>query len=148
MKVLTVLGSSSARSRTRQAVQVLERRLAQRNARMSLLDLSVACAGVQEMDHYERPPGDSQTAGIRAFVQDADAVILATPVHHASFSGLLKSGLDHLPAQAFKGKPVGILSMGGSPRSASAACDQLRSVVRALGGWAAATSSRTRWSPK
>lgn len=139
MNILTILGSSSQHSRTRDATQFVAHRFAARGATTSLLDLAVVCAHMQEMAHYENPPQDCQTARIRAVVARADAVLLATPVHHSSFSGLLKCGLDHLATRAFMGKPVGILSMGGSARSALGACDQLRSVVRALGGWAAPT---------
>jgi NAD(P)H-dependent FMN reductase len=139
MKALIVLGSSSTHSRTREAVRFLVQRLTARGATASLLDLAVECTRVQEMAHYDNPPCESQTAKIRAFVASADVVLLATPVHHASFSGLIKSGLDHLAARAFEGKPVGIVSMSGSARSAAAVCDQLRSVVRALGGWATPT---------
>lgn len=139
MKVITILGSSSSNSGTRQATESLKEIIGQYSATMALLDLSIVCSSVQNMDHYEYPPDGSLTERLRSFLDKADAIVLATPVHHGSFSGLLKSGLDHLPAGAFKGKPVGVLSMGGSPRSASAACDQLRSVIRVLGGWAVPT---------
>src|SRR5262249_28572750 len=69
----------------------------------------------------------------------ADAVVLATPVYHGAFSGLLKNALDHLKGDAFTHLPVGTLAAGGGPRSASVACDQLRSIIRALGGWSTPT---------
>lgn len=49
-------------------------------------------------------------------VQDADAVIAATPVFNASYSGLFKSFFDIVDKDTFVGKPVLIAATGGSPR--------------------------------
>lgn len=139
MKVLIIQGSSSVNSYTRSAVGFCEQYLFAQGVKTVSLELATLCTDVQVMADYCEPPSGSTTQQIRASVLSVDAVLLASPVHHASYSGLLKSGLDHLPPGAFNGKPVGILVMGGGIRSASAACDQLRGVVRALGGWATPT---------
>ncbi|WP_431045519.1 NADPH-dependent FMN reductase [Streptomyces sp. P1-3] len=70
---------------------------------------------------------------------DADAVVLATPVQHGSMSGALKNTLDHLPPTALSGKPVLLASTAAGLRNGATACDHLRCVVRALGGWSAPT---------
>ncbi|ORM25035.1 FMN reductase [Williamsia sp. 1135] len=49
-------------------------------------------------------------------VEEADAVIAATPVFNASYSGLLKSFFDIVDKDTFVGKPVLIAATGGSPR--------------------------------
>ncbi len=49
-------------------------------------------------------------------VEDADAVIAATPVFNASFSGLFKSFFDIVDKDTFVGKPVLIAATGGSLR--------------------------------
>ena len=49
-------------------------------------------------------------------VQDADALIVATPVFNASYSGLFKSFFDLVDVDAMEGKPVLIAATGGSPR--------------------------------
>ncbi|MFI6447705.1 NADPH-dependent FMN reductase [Kitasatospora sp. NPDC050543] len=69
----------------------------------------------------------------------ADAVVLATPVQHGSLSGALKNTLDHLPDDALSDRPVLIAATAAGLHNAAGACDHLRSVVRALGGWAVPT---------
>ena len=49
-------------------------------------------------------------------VVEADAVIAATPVFNASYSGLFKSFFDIIDKDSFAGKPVLIAATGGSPR--------------------------------
>jgi FMN reductase len=76
---------------------------------------------------------------LRAQLAATDAVVLATSVFHSSFSGLLKNALDHLPEDAFAGKPVGLLANAGNERGAAIACEHMHVVVKALLGWAAPT---------
>lgn len=51
-----------------------------------------------------------------ARVQDADALIAATPVFNASYAGLFKSFFDLVDVDEMAGKPVLIAATGGSPR--------------------------------
>jgi FMN reductase len=66
-------------------------------------------------------------------VIDAEVVLVATPIHKASFSGLLKSFLDLLPAQAFRGKTVLPLATGASAADCVAIDQALRPVLASLG---------------
>lgn len=49
-----------------------------------------------------------------ALVQDADAIVIATPVYKASYTGILKAFLDLLPQDGLDGKLVLPLATGGS----------------------------------
>ncbi|MCK0438356.1 NAD(P)H-dependent oxidoreductase [Gordonia alkaliphila] len=51
-----------------------------------------------------------------AQVQEADALIVASPVFNASYSGLFKAFFDLVDVDAMNGKPVLIAATGGSPR--------------------------------
>ncbi|UNO38558.1 NAD(P)H-dependent oxidoreductase [Streptomyces sp. MST-110588] len=82
---------------------------------------------------------DGQAAQLRLAVADADAVVLASPVHHAGYSGLLKTALDQLSGDAFEDKAVGLLAHGSGPRTGNVVCEQLRTVAKALGGWVVPT---------
>jgi FMN reductase len=62
----------------------------------------------------------------------ADAVVVATPVYKAAYSGLLKV-LDVLPQTALKGKLVLPLATGGSPHHMLALDYALRPVLQSLG---------------
>lgn len=75
-----------------------------------------------------------------SLVAKADALVVATPIHKAACSGLLKTFLDLLPQHAFAGKPVLPLATGGSPAHFLALDYSLRPVLTALGaqvaqGW-------------
>lgn len=83
-----------------------------------------------------RPGGPgAPDEGLRTAVSTATAMVVATPVYHSSFSGVLKSALDRLDAGLVGGKPVGLVSCSGRAMS-SGALDQLRVVVRSLHGLA------------
>ena len=71
------------------------------------------------------------------FAESCDAFVLASPIYHNSYSGVLKNALDHLAIAQFYYKPVGLLSHGGN--RSSQAVDHLRIVVRGLLGFATTT---------
>lgn len=68
-------------------------------------------------------------------VGQASAVVIATPVYNASYSGLLKTFLDLLPRTVFAGKPVLSLAVGGSQGYMLTLDYALRPVLSALGAW-------------
>lgn len=80
-----------------------------------------------------------------AAVEEADALIVATPVFNASYSGLFKSFFDLVDLDRMVGKPVVIAATGGSPRH-SMVLDHalrplfayLRTIVMPTGVYAAA----------
>lgn len=63
----------------------------------------------------------------------ADAIVIATPIYKAAYSGILKTFLDLLPQTAFAGKIVLPLATGGSPHHMLAIDYALRPVLHALG---------------
>ena len=66
-------------------------------------------------------------------VARADAVVLATPIYKAAYSGLLKAFLDLLPQDGLHGKWVWPLATGGSPAHTLALDHSLRPVLDNLG---------------
>ncbi|MDB5814194.1 MAG: reductase [Rhodocyclales bacterium] len=68
-----------------------------------------------------------------AAVEQADAIIIATPVYKAAYSGLLKVFLDLLPQDAFSGKPILPIASGGSLAHALVIDYALRPVLGSLG---------------
>lgn len=68
-----------------------------------------------------------------ALLDQAQAVIVATPVYKAAYSGVLKAFLDLLPQDAFKGKIVLPLATGGSQAHLLAIDYALKPVLGALG---------------
>jgi NAD(P)H-dependent FMN reductase len=72
---------------------------------------------------------DALTAGVTC----ADAIVIATPVYHNSYSGLVKNALDLLGAEQMHWKPVGLVSNSGG-RHTTQAVDHLGMVIRGLSG--------------
>ncbi|HEX6360607.1 NADPH-dependent FMN reductase [Actinophytocola sp.] len=66
-------------------------------------------------------------------VTDADGLIVASPVYKAAYSGVLKTFLDLLPANALAGKAVLPVLTGAAPVHALAVDYALRPVLAALG---------------
>jgi azobenzene reductase len=86
---------------------------------------------------------DSWVVKLDSEARIADAFVLATPVYHNSYSGVLKNALDLLNIDPhFRAKPVGLISHGGdrSPQ----AVDHLRIVVRGLNAIATPTQVCTQ----
>lgn len=67
-----------------------------------------------------------------AAVAAADAIVIATPVYKASFTGILKAFLDLLPQDGLAGKLVLPLAIGGSQSHMLALDYALRPVLHAL----------------
>jgi FMN reductase len=71
---------------------------------------------------------------------DADAVLLASPVYRASFTGALKNLLDLTPLDALRGKAIGIVAMGASAHHYLGVDGHLRAVLAWFGALVAPTS--------
>jgi FMN reductase len=80
--------------------------------------------------------GDTTHPAIAAAVElfeQADGIVVATPVFKASYSGLLKTLLDLLPQRALAGKIVLPLATGGTVAHALVIDYALRPVLAAMG---------------
>jgi NAD(P)H-dependent FMN reductase len=141
VRVMCVAGSPAARSGSRQLLLAVAEELVRRGCDIDLVDLrdlalpAVDVTSYLSMEPYPVPAGEE----LRRRVAQAATVVLATPVHHASFSGVLKNALDFLLPDALAGKAVGLLASADSPLGGGTACEHLRTVVRAMSGWAAPT---------
>ncbi|WKD61326.1 FMN reductase (NADPH) [Corynebacterium ciconiae DSM 44920] len=65
-------------------------------------------------------------------VEQADGLIIATPIFTASFSGLLKMFVDSLPRTAVAGTPTTLAATAGSPRHLLAVDYALRPLITHL----------------
>ncbi|MGH7842437.1 MAG: NADPH-dependent FMN reductase [Candidatus Binataceae bacterium] len=110
-------------------------------------DPALACAGLNLADYKVsfadgRPPeafGDD-TGTLVARVMLAEAVLLFSPVYRGSFSGALKNLLDHLPVEALRGKPCGIVAIGATAHHYLGVDWHLRDVLTWFGALLAPTS--------
>jgi FMN reductase len=81
------------------------------------------------------PPADLEddTADTIAAIENAKAVIFATPIYRGSLSGSLKNLIDLTPVPALQAKVVGIVAMGASDHHFLGAERHLRDVLAFFG---------------
>jgi FMN reductase len=108
--IVTIAGSPSHPSRSAALLDYARHFAEERGA-------STSAIIVRNLNAEELIQGQFNGASIQASVKliaSADGVIIATPVYKASYTGVLKTFLDVLPAAAFAGKTVLPIAMGGS----------------------------------
>lgn len=128
MSVVLIAGSPSAPSRSTALLEAVGERLAARHARIERLQ-------VRELPAEALMRADARHPAIAAAIAKvaaARAVVVATPVYKAAYSGVLKVFLDLLAQDALKGKTVLPLATGGSPHHMLALDYALRPVLHAL----------------
>ncbi|MDB5871029.1 MAG: reductase [Ramlibacter sp.] len=128
MSVLLIAGSPSERSRSAALLEAVSLRLALRGAtveRLHIRDLSPQSLLLGDTAHRTIAAAIAQVARARA-------IVVATPVYKAAYSGVLKVFLDLLPQTALKNKTVLPIATGGSPHHMLALDYALRPVLQSL----------------
>ena len=129
MTILLLAGSPSAPSRSTRLLHYTGERLAllgHRTFQLKVRDLPATAL-------LQADFGNAGLAAAKALVADAAALVIATPVYKAAYSGVLKAFLDLLPQDGLKGKLVLPLATGGSQSHMLALDYALRPVLSALG---------------
>lgn len=128
MTVLLIAGSPSERSRSAALLDAVGERLGERGIhvdRLPIRDLSPQALLLADTGHKTVARAIEQVAR-------AKALVVATPVYKAAYSGVLKVFLDLLPQTALKHKAVLPLATGGSPHHMLALDYALRPVLQSL----------------
>ncbi|MES2483202.1 MAG: NADPH-dependent FMN reductase [Pseudomonadota bacterium] len=133
MSVVLIAGSPSTHSRSSALLEAvgagLQRQAGARRVpvdRVHIRDLSPQALVLADASHGSIARAIAQVAA-------AKAVVVATPVYQAAYSGVLKTFLDLLPQSALRGKAVLPLATGGSPHHMLALDYALRPVLQSLG---------------
>lgn len=129
MSVLLIAGSPSEHSRSAALLDAVAQRLGLRQAlidRLRIRELSPQALLLADTTHATVKHALAQIASARA-------VVVATPVYKAAYSGVLKVFLDLLPQNGLQGKAVLPLATGGSPHHMLALDYALRPVLQSLG---------------
>jgi FMN reductase len=126
--VRVVLGSTTPPGRMYRAV---EGAIGRADFEADLIDLGTLDLGFAD----GTPPEDldDDTAAAIAAVENAKAVIFATPIYRGSLTGSLKNLFDLLPVAALQGKIVGLVAMGASDHHYLGAERHLRDVLAFFG---------------
>ncbi len=134
IQVVGICGSLRRASFTRMALRIALRGAADLGAGTKLIDLRdyalTFCDGKEDESVY---PED--VFRLRRELQDAQGIILGTPVYHSGYSGVLKNALDLMGFREFEGKMLGLVGVAGGRAGALNALDGLRSIGRGLHAW-------------
>jgi len=103
-----------------------------------LIDLANFRIGFADGRPLEQLEDDTPT--VVGSISAADAVILATPVYRATYTGALKNLLDLTPVGALSGKACGIVAMGATEHHYVGVDGQLRAVLAWFGALVAPNS--------
>lgn len=128
MTILLIGGSPSAISRTSRWLANIGARLEQQGLDVETLQVRDLPAEALLHADFKHP----QIISALQQVENADAIVIATPVYKAAYSGLLKTFIDLWPQFGLRGKVVLPLANGGSPAHTLILDYALRPVLSSL----------------
>lgn len=124
-KIIGLAGSLNRPSKTRGLVEAAVSRAATRfDLQGAVFDLSDIGPSLGQARHLSDLSEFSQAAV--ETILSADALVIASPVHKGSYSGLFKHLFDLLDPASLAGKPVLLAATGGGDRHALIIEHQLR----------------------
>jgi len=133
-KVLALSGSARKGSYSRAALDVAVAAARKLGATVDLYDLGenkLPPFDGSEQVEKEHPA----VLDLKRRAKEADALLLATPVYHDSYSGVLKNTLDLLYYEEVSDKLAGLIAVGGGRIGHGQALEHLRAVLREMGAW-------------
>lgn len=128
MSILLLSGSPSSPSRSTRLLHHVGDRLQERGQQI----LSVHVRDLPPQALLAADYTDPELRAASQLVAQADAIVIATPIYKAAYSGLLKAFLDILPQDGLSGKLILPLATGGSQSHLLALDYALRPVLASL----------------
>jgi FMN reductase len=130
-RVVIISGSPSASSRLEGVLQTVSKQLETAGLDVQLISVRDQSPEDLVYSRFESPKIIQAVKDI----EQADAVIVATPIYKASYTGVLKSFLDLLPQKGLQGKIVLPLAIGGTIAHLLAIDHALMPVLSALNAY-------------
>jgi FMN reductase len=116
-RIVGFSGSPRRPSKTRSVVETVAAGVAShRQVRLDIYDLVDAGPGLGAA--LQRQDLTLPAARIIDAIEQADALIIGTPVYKGAYTGLFKHAFDLVDPRALIGKPVLLTATGGGPRHA------------------------------
>jgi FMN reductase len=125
MTIVGISGNITRPSRTRTLVEAI---LAEADARGlgTTQSFDIIDAGPELGMTLSREGAAKDVDRVLSAIEQADVLVVASPVYKASYTGLFKHLFDLLDPKALTGKPVSLVATGGSERHALVIEHQLR----------------------
>jgi NAD(P)H-dependent FMN reductase len=134
LKIVAFSGSARPGSYTRRALEVAAVSARKLGAEVTVVDL-----GEWRLPPFDNTPATEkehpEVQKLKQLVKPADALLIATPVYHDSFSGVLKNALDLLYYEELTEKMAALIAVGGGRVGHGQALEHLRAVLRETGTW-------------
>ncbi|BAZ44231.1 NADPH-dependent FMN reductase [Chondrocystis sp. NIES-4102] len=108
--VVAIAGSPSYPSKSYAILEYATKILQQQKIQTEIISIRDLTPEDLIFGQYDSPTFEPT----KAIVANANALIIATPIYKAAYTGLLKAFLDLLPQKAFSGKVILPLATGGS----------------------------------
>ena len=147
IRIIGICGSLRPKSYTYIALKIALSGAEKAGATIQLLNLRdynlVFFDGGEDEEKY---PTD--VFRLRADVQLANGIILATPEYHGYFSGFLKNTLDLMGYEEFQSKLVALIGVAGGPTGATNSLNALRIIGRQLHAWVLPEQVSISWAAK
>ena len=137
MKIFILCGSIAHKSHTRSLLYYIESLLTEKGVETVFWDLLSKPLPIA-LPEFHKNPLKNPNESVKEFAKEiiySDGFVLGSPLYHGSYSGVLKNALDNLHYDAFKNKPVALVSNSSAIRNCAHPCEHLCLVVRAIYGY-------------
>lgn len=127
--ILAIAGSPAHPSRTYGILEYATKLLQQEGFHTDIVSARDFPAEDLVFGRYDSPALEP----VKALIEKADGIIIATPIYKASYTGVLKAFLDLLPQKALYGKAILPIATGGTIAHLLAIDYALKPVLSELG---------------
>lgn len=131
VRIAALSGSMRSGSNTRKALEVALQGVKKLGAEITVLDLAELKLPPFDGDAALKDP---RTLQFKEAIRAADGLIVATPVYHDSFAGMVKNAFDLLYDELLE-KVAALVAVGGGRVGHGQALEHLRAVLRETGTW-------------
>ena len=135
-KIVIVSGSARTGRQTPKAVNHLAKVLESNDQveNVTILDILEYNFPIMEERRGRNPNPPARLDEFGDYLENADAIVFASPEYNGSFSGALKNTLDYFYKEYTK-KPIGILMVSGGARGGINASHDLQKYILSLGAF-------------
>lgn len=132
MKIMVISGSPRSQSNTYVIASNVRDILQKKGAEVLFFDVAQNLLPLYNGEESQRH--HPEVARLFAYAEQAEAFFILSPEYHSGMSGALKNALDYLSRNQFDFKPVAIASAAGGGKGGINALNNLRIVIRGVGG--------------
>src|SRR5215213_3349820 len=134
MNIAILLGSVRTGRQTPKIAYDVEQKLTERGHEVVMMDLGTDPVPLMDERYGKAEQQSVQVVSLSEKFKQADAIILASPEYHGSYTGVLKNALDYYWKE-FLRKPMGVIATGSGRMGGINASTQLQHVILSMGAY-------------